>query len=238
MSSEKNKLPGTKEEFIRWLEERIIRGKLAVGEKLPTERTFEQQTGIGKSAVHGALIELEHKGFIKILPRKGAYVSNYVREGTADTLNEILRCNGGRLSVKMSIEIVELRNAIEGGALIRLAKQHTDEDLAKLNAALDELRAVDVGTAEIAEIAEIESRFHLLICELSGNDMFSLVMNSFATISAALWQRCALFWGVGGFIRHDEALIDMISRGEGHEAQIYIENVFAQFLEAFYQSEA
>ncbi|MEM5767712.1 MAG: FCD domain-containing protein [Bacillota bacterium] len=238
MPFEKNKLPGTKEEFMRWLEERIIRGKLAVGEKLPTERTFEQQTGIGKSAIHGALIELEHKGFIKILPRKGAYVANYVREGTADTLNEILRCNGGRLSIKMSIEIVELRNAIEGGALIRLAKQHTDEDLAKLNAVLDELRAVDVGTAEIEEIAEIESRFHLLICELSGNDMFSLVMNSFSPISAVLWQRCALFWGVGGFIRHDEVLLDMISRGEGHEAQIYIENIFSQFLEAFYQNEA
>lgn len=238
MSFQKNKLPSTKDEFARWLADRIVRGKLTVGEKLPTERDFEQQTGIGKSAIHGALVELEHKGFIKIIPRKGAYVSNYVREGTVETFNEILRSNDGRLSLKMSIEIVELRNAIEGGALIRLAKHHTDEDLEKLNAALDELRAVDVATAEIEEIAELESRFHMLICELSGNDMFSLVMNSIAPVSTALWQRCALFWGVGGFIRHDEALINLISRGEGHEAQKYIEGIFSQFLEAFYQNGA
>lgn len=238
MSFQKNKLPGTKDEFIRWLADRIIRGKLAVGEKLPTERDFERQTGIGKSAIHGALVELEHKGFIKIIPRKGAYVSNYAREGTVETLNEVLRSNDGRLSLKMSMELVELRNAIEGGALIRLAQRHTGEDIAKLHAALDKLRAVDVGTAEIEEIAELESRFHMLICELSGNDMFSLVMNAISPISTALWQRCALFWGVGGFIRHDEALIGMISRGEGHEAQIYIENIFSQFLEAFYQNEA
>ncbi len=238
MSFHKNKLPGTKDEFVSWLADRIIRGKLSVGEKLPTERDFEQQTGIGKSAVHGALVELEHKGFIKIIPRKGTYVSNYVREGTVETLNEILRSNEGRLSFKMSIELVELRNVIEGGALIRLAKHHTDEDIAKLNAALDELRAVDVATAEIEEIAELESRFHMLICELSGNDMFSLVMNSIAPISTALWQRCALFWGVGGFIQHDEALIDLISQGKGCEAQKYIENIFSQFLEAFYQNEA
>lgn len=231
MSFHKSKLPGTKDEFTRWLADRIIRGKLAIGEKLPTEREFERQTGIGKSAIHGALVELEHKGFIKIIPRKGAYVANYAREGTVDAFNEILRCNDGRLSLKMSIEIVELRNAIEGGALIRLAKQHTDEDIARLNAALDELRAVDVSTTEIEEIAEIESRFHLLICELSGNDMFSLVMNSLSPISVALWQRCALFWGVGGFIKHDEALIDMIARGEGHEAQVYIESIFSQFLD-------
>ena len=236
MSVDKNKAPITKEEFIRQLEDHIIRGRLAVGQKLPTEREFEQQTGIGKSAIHCALIELEHKGFINIIPRKGAYVANYAKEGSADTLNEVLRCNGGRLSFKMSVEIVELRNAIEGGALIRLAKQHTDEDIAKLRAALDLLRSVDVNTTEIPEIAEIESRFHLLICELSGNDMFSLVMNSFAQISAALWQTCALFWGVGGFIKHDEELIGMIERGEGHEAQKFIESIFAQYLDAFYKN--
>ena len=236
MSADKKNEPMTKEEFIRQLEERIIRGKLAVGQKLPTEREFEQQTGIGKSAIHCALIELEHKGFINIIPRKGAYVANYAREGSADTLNEVLRCNGGRLSFKMSVEIVELRNAIEGGALIRLAAHHTDEDIAKLRSALDSLRSVDVNTTEIPEIAEIESRFHLLICELSGNDMFSLVLNSFSQISAALWQTCALFWGVDGFIKHDEELIGMIERGEGHEAQKFIENVFAQFLDAFYKN--
>lgn len=225
-----------KETFMRQLEEKIIRGKLAVGEKLPTEREFEEQTGIGKSAIHCALVELEHKGFISIIPRKGAYVADYAKEGTADTLNEVLRCNGGRLSFKMSVEIVELRNAIEGGALIRLAAHHTDEDIARLNAALDVLRSVDVNTMEIPEIAEIESRFHLLICELSGNDMFSLVMNSFAQISSALWQACTLFWGVGGFIKHDEEIIGMIERGEGHKAQMFIEDVFSQYLEAFYKN--
>ncbi len=237
MSAEKASIPMTKEEFIRWLEDRIIRGRLAIGEKLPTEREFEKQTGIGKTGIHGAMLELEHKGFIKIVPRKGAYVANFGKEGTADTLNEVLRCNGGRLSFKMSVEIVELRNAIEGGALIRLAAKHTDEDILKLRQALDALRRVDVNLIEIPEIAKIESRFHLLICELSGNDMFSLVMNSFSQISDALWQCCALFWGVGGFIKHDQALLDMIERGQGHEAQIYIEDIFSQFLEAFYQNQ-
>lgn len=236
MTELRNMTTLSKDEFVWQLEERIIRGKLLVGEKLPTEREFEEQTGIVKSAIHCALIELEHKGFINIVPRKGAYVADYAKEGTADTLNEVLRYNGGRLSFKMSVEIVELRNAIEGGALIRLAAHHTDEDIARLNAALDVLRSVDVNTTEIPEIAAIESRFHLLICELSGNDMFSLVMNSFAQISSALWQACTLFWGVGGFIKHDEEIIGMIERGEGHKAQMFIEDIFSQYLEAFYKN--
>ncbi len=236
MSAVKVNMPKTKEEFIKYLQERIIKGKLPVGEKLPTEREFEQQTGIRKSTIHAALVELAQKGFLDIAPRRGAYVANFAREGTTDTLTEVLRCNDGKLSAKMSFEIVELRNAIEGGALIRLAANHTQEDIERLKAALNELRSVDINSMEIPEIAQIESRFHLLICELSGNDMFLLVMNSFAPICSVLWQCCALFWGVDGFIEHDEMLIQMIEQGEGHRAQQYIEDVFSSFLEAYTKS--
>jgi len=230
MPFEKIEIPRPKEVLIREIEERIIKGKLSVGEKLPTERELEAQTGVSKSVVHFALIELERRGFLTIVPRQGAYVADFSKTGTVETLNEILRYNGGKLSVKMSIEIVELRNAIEGGALIRLASNHTDEDIACLRAALDEMKDEKVRDYEISDIAEMESRFHALICDLSGNEMFSLVMNSFSTISGVLWQYCAMFWGIDGFLEHDEALIDMIARGEGHEAQKYIEDIFAAFL--------
>lgn len=233
MSFDKIEILSPKEVLIREIEERIIRGKLSVGEKLPTERELEAQTGVSKSVVHFALIELERRGFLTIVPRRGAYVADFAKTGSAETLNEILRYNGGKLSVKMSIEIVELRNAIEGGALIRLAAGHTDEDLARLRAALAELKDEKTRELEIPEIAEMESRFHYLICELSGNEMFSLVMNSFSTISGVLWQYCAMFWGIDGFIEHDETLIGMIERGEGHEAQKYIEDIFAVFLDAY-----
>ena len=236
MSAYIAKAPATKEALLSQLKEQIIKGRLAVGEKLPTERELEQRIGIGKSAVHGVLTDLEHKGFITIVPRKGAYVADFAKKGSAETLSEVLRINGGRLSFKMSVEIVELRNAIEGGALIRLAERHTDADITKLRQALDELRRVDVETLEVPDMAAMESRFHTLICELSGNDLFSLVMSSFAPMSVAIWQNCALYWGVEGFIKHDEILIGMIERGEGHEAQMYIEGIFAQFLEAFFRN--
>lgn len=233
MGTEKS-APATKEEFASRLEEKIIRGKLAPGTKLPTERDFEMQTGLGKTAIHGALRELEHRGFIRIAPRKGAYVADFARTGTADTLSEVLRCNGGRLTFKMSTEIVELRNAIEGAAFVRLAAHHTDEDIDKMREALDKLRSSAVRDMEIPEIAELEKQFHYLIIDLAGNDMFSLVMNSFDEISVAVWQCCCLYWGVEGFIAHDSAIIDMIERGEGREAQLYIESVYDQFLKAFY----
>jgi DNA-binding FadR family transcriptional regulator len=230
---DKINIPTPREIFINEIEGRIIKGKLAVGEKLPTERELEAQTGITKSVIHFALKDLEKLGFIRIEPRKGAYVADFARQGNVETLNEMLRYNGGKLSYKMSVEIVELRNAIEGGALIRLAANHTDEDIEKLRAALNELREAVGKELEISELSDISIRFHTLICDLSGNDMFILMMKAFAPISKVLWDICASFWGTEGFLEQDEHIIELIEQGRGHEAQIYIENIFAQFLSAF-----
>ena len=233
MPFEKIEIPTPKEIFIEKIQEKIIKGKLAVGEKLPTERELEEQTGISKSVIHFALKELANLGFIEIIPRRGAYVADYSRQGSFETLNAILKYRGGRISYKMSVDLVELRNAVEGAALIKLAANHTEEDIAQLRAVVDELRdAVEKGE-DLSEIAYVTSRFHTLICELSGNNMFGLFMHSFSPIGKVLWENCALFWGGDGFLRQDEKLIELIESGEGHEAQRHIEDIFAQFLEAF-----
>jgi len=232
MPYNKIEIPTPKELFIRQIEDQIISGQLAIGEKLPTERELEAETGISKSVIHFALVDLERMGFVKIVPRQGIYVDDFARTGSFETLNEILRYNGGKLTAKMLTEMTELRNAIEGGALIKLAASHTDEDINKLRASVDELRAVIGEDLSIFELADIAKKFHYQICDLSGNDMFPLVMNAFAPLSNAVWQYCVRFWGAEKFVEHDENVIGMIERGEGHEAQKYIEDIYVQYLEA------
>ena len=63
MSFEKIEIPSPKEAFINEIKGRIIKGKLKIGEKLPTERELAEQTGISKSAIHFALKELGQNGF-------------------------------------------------------------------------------------------------------------------------------------------------------------------------------
>ena len=233
MPLEEISIPSPRDTIVREIESQIIRGKLRPGEKLPTERELAAKIGVSKSVVHFGLIELERLGFVTVVPRQGVYAADYARTGNAETLNEVLRFNGGRLNYKMSVELVELRNAIEGGALVRLAAHHTDEDLAALRAVLDELKAAREADLGIPETAAIESRFHYLIIERSGNDMFALVMNSFSRLTELVWQYCEMYWGVAGFIEHDENLLAMIKLGQGREARDYIEHIFADFLAAY-----
>jgi len=233
MPFEKIEIPTPKEAFINEIKGQIIKGKIEIGEKLPTERELSEQTGISKSIVHFALKDLEHMGFIRSVPRKGSYVADFLRNGSFETLNEILKYNDGKLSYKMSVEIVEFRNAVEGYALVKLAADHSDEDIAKLRASVDELRAAAEKDPSISELAELTSKFHYQICELCGNDIIALVMNAFAPIGKVLWENCAMFWGAEGFLEQDEIIIGMIERGEGHEAKKYIEDIFGQFMAAF-----
>ena len=233
MPFEEISIPSPRETIVREIESQIIRGKLRPGEKLPTERELAAKIGVSKSVVHFGLIELERLGFVTVVPRQGVYAADYARTGNAETLNEVLRFNGGRLNYKMSVELVELRNAIEGGALVRLAAHHTDEDLAALRAVLDELKAAREADLGIPETAAIESRFHYLIIERSGNDMFALVMNSFSSLTELVWQYCEMYWGVDGFIAHDERLIELLAGGEGAAARDYIECIFKEFLAAW-----
>ena len=232
MPYSKIEIPQPRELFIRQIEDQIISGKLSVGEKLPTERELETETGIKQSVIHYALKDLERMGFVTIRPRQGVYVADYMKTGSIDTLNELLRYNGYRLTLKMGTDLVELRNALEGGALIRLAEEHTPEDIAALKAAVEELRAMNEEEHTTTELADVAKKFHYLICDLCGNDIIPLIMNAFSTISNQVWKMCIRFWGVEGFIAHDEKIIELVESGKGHEAQSYIEEIFNQYLEA------
>ena len=231
MPYSKIEIPQPRELFIREIEDQIISGKLSVGEKLPTERELEAETGIKQSVIHYALKDLEHMGFVTVKPRQGAYVADYMKSGSIDTLNELLRYNGYKLTLKMGTDLVEMRNGMEGAALIRLAESHSDEDIAKLRSAIEELRAMDVEGHTTSELADVAKKFHYLVCELCGNDIIPLVMNAFSPLSNQVWKMCIRYWGVDGFIAHDERLMELIEKGEGHKAQLYLEEIFGQYLE-------
>ena len=49
-------------------------GAVAVGERLPSVRSFALERGVNPNTVDRAYVELERQGYVKIFPKKGAYV--------------------------------------------------------------------------------------------------------------------------------------------------------------------
>ena len=167
--------PSMKELFITEIENLILSGELCHGDKLPTEREMAEQMKVSRTITNAGLKELERKGFINIIPRKGAFVADYKRKGTAETLMAIIRFHGGRFDRDTFHSLMDLRILLETESAFLAAKNRTDEDLARLEMLLEQLENCE-GAASIAELKFEFS--HSLICA-SGNVVYPLLLTTF-----------------------------------------------------------
>lgn len=230
MAFEKISIPSAKECFFENIKSKILTGELSPGQKLPSERELSERTGINQSAIHLAIKDLERTGFLDIVPRHGTYVADYIASGNYDTLHEILRSGEQHMTRERIVSLVETRNAIEGGALIRLAASHSDEDIRVLEEYIERFKAVRGQGLGADELVTMTKEFHYLICRLSGNEVFILLMNSFTEISQGLWRHCAGHWGLEGLIEQSEHIVELIKAGRGLDAQVYITDKFAEYV--------
>lgn len=208
--------PTLKELFMERIEDMILTGKLSIGERLPTERELEEETHISKTVIHAGLVDLEKKGFVEIIPRKGTFVANYAETGTLDTLNALLRHNGGNMTKKQVDSLYEARLAIEGTSLKKLAENHTDSDIAKLEELLRDAQAfsADMPDSSYHQMAEKLFNFHREVCVLCGNVMFPLILNDFKPIIMAFWECSVRMYGPEKNVHLIKRYLDEIRAGD------------------------
>ena len=204
--------PTIKELFIERIEGMIFSGALKPGDRLPSERDLAEQMKISKTIVHLGL-------------------ADFAETGNLETLNAILRYNGGKLDRQMVVSIVELRSAIEGGALIRLGRRHSDADMEELRGMMAEFEAASLLSPSTAEVAAALARFHYKICTLSGNQLFPLIMNAFRGVGSVLWESSARFWGEKALYEQGMHIIELIDAGRGEDAANYMNALFDHYLE-------
>lgn len=223
--------PTLRELFVSQIIEMIFSGELHIGDKLPSERELSEQMHISRSMVHTGLEDLERMGFVRIEPRRGNYIADYARNGNFETLSAIARY-GGAFDQNLEVSMVELRNAVEGGAMIRLAARRSAADLQTLRDLAEELCAAAEAGERVEQLAERMRRFDTAITELSGNSLFPLIMNAFGTGNISIWEKCVRFWGVETIVEQERHIVSLLEAGKGHEAALYIENIFRHYLEA------
>ncbi|MFY9380561.1 MAG: winged helix-turn-helix domain-containing protein, partial [Acutalibacteraceae bacterium] len=119
--------PTIKDLFVEKIEGLILSGRLLPGERMPSERELAQEMKISKTVVHAGMQDLQRMGFIEVVPRQGTFVSNYAETGTLETLNAILKYNGGQFDKVNTESLFEFRLALEGAAFKKFAIEHTQE---------------------------------------------------------------------------------------------------------------
>ena len=152
------------------LAEAIVAGSLAPGQRL-VEAEVARQMGISRAPVREAARRLEQRGLLVAHPRRGFFV----------------RC----LTLEEIDDLYGLRICLECYAA-RLASQRAGpEDLAALRAQLERLRSLAEAGAVGAQVEE-DLRFHMMICEISGNrkllGLFSDLASEVRMIIAVIGQ--------------------------------------------------
>ena len=201
--------PSLKDLFIREFENLIISGRLSVGDKLPPERELAEQMSISRAVVNSGLTELAGKGFIEIRPRVGAFVADYHRNGTVETLLAILRYNGGVLKKKEIKSLLEIRLVVETLAIELATPQLTTENLTVLKGIIEDFGA----STTPAESAEQIFRLHHELCILSDNTLAPVIFYSFKTLSTTLWEKYFILHGKEALFENSKQLYSCLENG-------------------------
>ncbi|WP_328430254.1 FadR/GntR family transcriptional regulator [Streptomyces sp. NBC_00443] len=141
------------------LAEEIESGRLAEGDKLPTEVELVKQLGVSRTVVREAVSRLRNAGLVEprqgrgvfILPRRTRPLD--LEAEAADTRSKVL-------------QIVEVRRAMEGEAASLAATRAPAADLSRRREALD---AIDAAVAAGGDGVEEDLAFHRSIAESTGN---------------------------------------------------------------------
>ena len=184
--------PTVKELFVQRMTNMIIKGDLKPGDRLPSERA---QSRISRSAVHLALVDLERMGFVETNARHGTYVCDFARKGNIETMNVLLRSSGGSFGTAKTKDMLEMRMAIEGKAMERLADNWNDEAEKELSQDVAKAQELVDGGSDAHTLARAFFDFHHDICFLSGNFILPLIFNSFEYATIAYWEEAIRVMG-------------------------------------------
>lgn len=145
--------------------EAINRGRWHPNDKLPSERELAKIFNISRSSVRQALTALEAVGVIYIRVGVGSFVSEKALEVISQEIISELVTEGDPLL------LVEARRAIEPG-IVRLAAQcRENEDLVRMESALQRMDQFSDESISPADFVEADIDFHLSIALASHNPL-------------------------------------------------------------------
>lgn len=150
----------------------ILNGTYSPGDVLPGERDLARQLGVTRPTLREVLGRLERDGWLTIQQGKSTRVNDFWREGGPNILAAMVRY-GNRLPPNFVSNLLEVR-CVLAPAYIRAAVSNAAAEVATL---LEQHTAL---ADEASAYALYDWRLHHELTLLSGNPIYTLILNGFA----------------------------------------------------------
>lgn len=157
-------VPRAYEAVVAWVEDRILDGRLQVGDQLPAERDLAARLEVSRSVVREAVRSLQAQGVLT--PSVGAGRAGGTRVGalSSGALTRLLRLHVALAHFPLE-EVVEVRTTLEVLSARLAATRATPEDLARLRTHLEHMRSA----ADREAFNDSDTAFHVTLARAAGN---------------------------------------------------------------------
>lgn len=146
--------------ILEQLENMILEGSLAPGEKLPPERELAKQFEVSRPSLREAIQKLEARGLVTRRQGGGTYVKNQLEGGMTDPLFDLISKHP-----ESQFDLLEFRHALEGIAAYYAALRGTDTDFEYISKCFDAIATAN----DIETQAQMINVFHFAVAEASHN---------------------------------------------------------------------
>ena len=168
-----DRIPKTKitGEVVRRIQQSILAGEFAPGDRLPPIRELADRLGVGLTSVREALRQLETLGLVRIQHGAGVYVT-----GSADQPLFIrMLPTGTGMADKTRFDLISVRKMLETGGAELSAKRASQQQIEHLKEILDRM---EEHIGDVERFSQTDTEFHVYIAEMSGNEILPLLLSS------------------------------------------------------------
>jgi GntR family transcriptional repressor for pyruvate dehydrogenase complex len=168
------------EQIAQQLLGQIADGTLKPGDRLPTENRLLGQLGVGRSTLREALRSLSGMGLLDIRHGQGVFVAENASRIGLRRLDWALL-----LGSREMLNLVEARKVLEIQIAMLATERATADDLRRMTACLQEMRAAH--TRQAVQAADVA--FHVALAEATQNDVFVQIIGTIRElVQRMLWQ--------------------------------------------------
>lgn len=222
----------TYEHVLAQIAERILDGRLNVGDRLPSERDLVTALGVSRSSVREALRILEAMGIVEAHVGSGRDSGSRVSGRPTEALSNLLRLHMA-LSHFQLADLVEVRIQLERSAAARASAEAHSDDISRLNALIDQMMQPDI---EHGTFHELDGEFHVTIARASHNalaaDLMQALRDAVRAHMEVAFSRVDDWDGMVKTLSDEHRQIAAaIAAGDGDLAAELVANHIAQFYE-------
>ncbi len=157
----------------------LLAGELKPGDKLPTEKEFAQQLGVGRNSVREAIKMLSSIGVVEIRRGAGMFIAKTMSSSILNPLILSLVFEQG-----VSLELLELRLLLDFGVAELIVQKASDQDIESLEEANRKLRdeALKKQHENSHVLRDLDLKFHQVLYELCGNKLLTRIGQAIYTL--------------------------------------------------------